>query len=75
MKGFKQPDFLERQEVSIKTKKAVLEKFRAKAGAGGRADIQHLPGATRLLETASYPTRALLNLVFVVCVKASGACG
>jgi hypothetical protein len=38
MKGFKQPDFLERQEVSIKAKKAALEKFRAKADDPALAD-------------------------------------
>jgi hypothetical protein len=31
MTGFKQPDFLERQEAAARAKKAALDKFRAKA--------------------------------------------
>ncbi len=31
MSGFKQPDFLERQQAATKARKAALEKFRAKA--------------------------------------------
>jgi hypothetical protein len=38
MTGFKQPDFLERQEAAIKAKKAALEKFRAKAADPALAD-------------------------------------
>jgi hypothetical protein len=38
MTGFKQPDFLERQEAAVKAKKAALEKFRAKAADPGLAD-------------------------------------
>ena len=38
MSGFKQPDFLERQEAAVKAKKAALEKFRAKAADPGLAD-------------------------------------
>jgi hypothetical protein len=30
MAGFKQPDFIERQEAAAKARKVVLEKFRAK---------------------------------------------
>lgn len=37
MNGFKQPDFLERQEAAVKAKKAALEKFRAKAADPGLA--------------------------------------
>jgi Family of unknown function (DUF6481) len=38
MTGFKQPDFLERQDAAIKAKKAALEKFRAKAADPALAD-------------------------------------
>jgi hypothetical protein len=38
MTGFKQSDFLERQEASTKAKKAALEKFRAKAADPALAD-------------------------------------
>ena len=38
MIGFKQSDFLERQEASTKAKKAALEKFRAKAADPALAD-------------------------------------
>jgi hypothetical protein len=38
MTGFKQPNFLERQEAAIKAKKAALEKFRAKAADPALAD-------------------------------------
>jgi hypothetical protein len=31
MAGFKQPDFIERQEAAAKARKVALEKFRAKA--------------------------------------------
>jgi hypothetical protein len=31
MAGFKQPDFIERQETAAKARKVALEKFRAKA--------------------------------------------
>ena len=38
MSGFKQPDFLERQEAAAKAKKAARDKFRAKAADPALAD-------------------------------------
>jgi hypothetical protein len=38
MSGFKQPDFLERQEAAARAKKAALDKFRAKAADPTLAD-------------------------------------
>jgi hypothetical protein len=38
MTGFKQPDFLERQDAAIKAKKVALEKFRANAADPALAD-------------------------------------
>jgi hypothetical protein len=38
MSGFKQPNFLERQEAAARAKKAALEKFRAKATDPALAD-------------------------------------
>ncbi len=38
MSGFKQPDFLERQEAAAKAKKVALEKYRAKAADPALAD-------------------------------------
>jgi hypothetical protein len=38
MAGFKQPDFIERQQAAAKAKKAALEKFRAKAADPGLAE-------------------------------------
>jgi hypothetical protein len=38
MAGFKQPDFVERQEAATKARKAALEKFRAKAADPGLAE-------------------------------------
>jgi len=38
MSGFKQPDFLQRQEAAVKARKAALEKFRAKAADPGLAE-------------------------------------
>ena len=38
MTGFKQPDFIERQEAAAKARKVALEKFRAKAAEPALAD-------------------------------------
>ncbi len=67
MTGFKQPDFLERQEAAIKAKKAALERFRAKAADPALADRltartalaveRRAANITRTIEKADKKTR------------------
>ncbi|MFZ0775425.1 MAG: DUF6481 family protein, partial [Xanthobacteraceae bacterium] len=38
MAGFKQPDFIERQQAAAKARKAALDKFRAKTADPGLAE-------------------------------------
>ncbi len=67
MTGFKQPDFLARQEAAIKAKKAALEKFRAKAtdptlterlaARTARADERRAVNAIREIEKAEKKAR------------------
>jgi hypothetical protein len=48
MAGFKQPDFIERQEAAAKARKAALERFRAKAADPAcKWLVQYRPGLVR----------------------------